>query len=155
MQDCHLSLFLPKSKLSSIFPKPSLDASMRFFSGGSEIRVLQSHLIIGCKRFCTHFALLFNQYFHDPLIDISQDRNPHFLVNFCQSFHQFVKFWWFEVSIEFSPNFGEIFDELKKLEFLSDEHVINSGENNFVQFWFLLSPNFGEHFGKLIKLASF
>ena len=54
------------------FSKAKLGCKYEIFSGGSEIRVLQSHLIIGCKRFCTHFALLFNQYFHDPLIDISR-----------------------------------------------------------------------------------
>ena len=92
-----LMMSIPSAGLSPVPFSTKIQTFLHFskakLSGGSEIRVLQSHLIIGCKRFCTHLALLFNQYFHDPLIDISQDRNPHFLVNFCQSFHQFVKFW--------------------------------------------------------------
>ena len=64
----------------------------------------------------------------------------YFLVNFRQNFDQFWwHFWWIE-------EIGE---------FLSDENVTNSGDNNSSQFLFIFVTNFGENFGDFMKLVSF
>ena len=64
----------------------------------------------------------------------------NFLLNFRQIFHQFWwHFWWIE-------EIGE---------FLSDENVTNSGDNNSTKFCAFFVTNFGENFGDLMKLVSF
>ena len=61
-------------------------------------------------------------------------------LNFRQIFHQFWwHFWWIE-------EIGE---------FLSDENVTNSGDNNSTKFCAFFVTNFGENFGDLMKLVSF